>query len=83
MSRVDQVSIRIAKFQLPLVAQLLKRQQLAELHKIAARYKHARMLKLVGRVDGTWVPEVGTLLQVELAAKYLHFFDSETGSRVR
>ena len=47
-SRVDQVSIRIAKSQLPTVAQLLKRLQLAELHKVGARYKRARVGELVG-----------------------------------
>lgn len=40
-------------------------------------------VKLVGRVDGTWVPEVGTLLSVSLAAKYLHFFELKTGLSVR
>ncbi len=40
-------------------------------------------LRLVGRVEGTWIPEVGALLNVALKAKYLHFFDLTDGSSVR
>jgi sn-glycerol 3-phosphate transport system ATP-binding protein len=40
-------------------------------------------IELVGRVDGTWVPEVGGLLYMNLNVQHLHFFHSVTGARIR
>lgn len=40
-------------------------------------------IELVGRVDGTWVPEIGVVLDMDLKVQYLHFFDAVTGQRLR